>query len=263
MAIEKNIEDSIKVQRESLNELYNKLDSERQDKINHSISITISLSQTLISLSLTLGAAVVPLLLAVQNISKENVAFLGCGSIILIFNAIYLLIRMKSTAESNDLNAQIFGLREQKIIISYRNMLTKALLTSDIEYFTTYNKLTRKDASNVTNNYSSNQVLARTDISSDVAIALLLVGITFIARPIGNEFSINIYSMFIILIVLAMSYYIYLQKKLGIKKINHLETLQKAVLAQEKDINDFVNNLMQRKSNGNRTPKSAARKKAS
>ncbi len=234
-----------KTQRDSINDALIRNGLSREAKSSASFEIGINFYSAILTISLGLGAAIIPLLLTIE-IRPDHRLFFSIASVLLLSNSIYLSIILKNYAEKFSFHAMTDGIQERYLLVKLRNLLTKAILTKDESYFRTYNQESRKLAENSVDESARDGTLPKLTYSSDISLVVLVSSVMLVARPLFNVSDEIYFILCAVALYVQVIYFIRLNDKY--KKLHaNAGRYNSLGLNEEKEFNQFIRGLSEGK----------------
>lgn len=233
----------IKQQRLGLNDAIEKNKMYRGTRVAHAYSINADFHATILTISLGLGSAIVPLLLLSANdLGASNSLYLTIASILLISNATYLTLVLKHRTETLSTDASSTGLKDTVEMTKLRNLLTKALVTKDEQYFIEYNTRSRSLAEDGVKDMQNGKWYSL-NYSTDICVSLLVTAAIFVLRPIVAIGDTAYFS--ISAIVLTSLIWWFIRQNDAHKRFNDsARKLNDEGIKEDDEFNKFVRSLM-------------------
>lgn len=237
---------TIREQRKSFNDFLEQNRALRDSRTLHSFSVAQDFLIAILTISLGLGAAIVPLVLLGESLSIEDKIFLTIASCILILNSIFITLVLKKRTEKLSSVASLVGLDENLLGLRLRNLLTKAILTEDAEYFNQYNRQGRKISVESADILGSSSKLEKLDYSSDIASGMLTAGALTALRPI-----IALNTMWYVIVLVAVSvlmlWWFRRENEMHSKAVKSRAATREKINVENREFNDFVAKLIEKR----------------
>lgn len=192
----------------------------------------------MLTISLGLGAAIVPLVLLGGSLLPEDKISLSIASVVLLLNSVYLVIVMKNRTEALSISSTLDGMEERLLMVKLRNLLTKAILTKEEDYFIEYNKTSRVIAEESVNKIDGIKWTSL-NYSTDISSSAMVIASLLVLKPV---LPIND-TIYFVLFTVAFTSLVWWFKALN-SRYSHLnkraEELNKQGIEEEKNLNAFV-----------------------
>lgn len=245
MPLDDNQLSTIREQRKSLNSLLERNRSSRLSSMQHAFSVANDFLIAILTISLGLGSAIVPLVLLGETISVENKLFLSIASFLLIANSIFITLILKKRTENLSLNASANGIEESLAALRLRNLLTKSILTKDEKYFAEYNSEGRKIADESVSLLANNTKWGNLDYTTDVASGILVIAALTAIKPIVGV-STERYTFSLIIVLILLTWWFTRDNEKYSAANKSMAGVNKAGIEEEKEFNKFVTSLIEK-----------------
>ncbi|QQS21528.1 hypothetical protein IPM09_03305 [Candidatus Saccharibacteria bacterium] len=208
----------------------------------HSQILSFNYMSLILTLSLALGAALVPILLSNQNLGVDAQYCLTFASIGYLLTASYLLVYMSKQTTYTAHLSLLSGIQERYDALRLRNMLSKALLEKNEKHFLEYNVESRKVAEAVVNSLPRQEGIG-IEHRDDIALWCFFA-VTSVALYPVVKMPILLYGFItgLALLVLAAKFYISSQKSRSVR--DEFSYWNSRGIAEEAAFNQYVADLM-------------------